>query len=137
WEEDAYAPFVAELPLAKGKDATLVFTTELLSPPKGDTLENEEIERREQLAARIPGKDAVAQRLAVAADQFLVLRGAGQRSVIAGYPWFTDWGRDTMISLPGLTFETGALDEAALILATFADNLADGLLPNRFPDAEG
>ncbi|HEY2824730.1 MAG TPA: glycogen debranching enzyme N-terminal domain-containing protein, partial [Gemmatimonadales bacterium] len=136
-QEDAYAPFVATLPLTPGKDAALIFTTELLAPSPAAALEREELDRRAALRARMPDHDPASQRLAQAADQFLVIRGAGQRSVIAGYPWFTDWGRDTMIALAGLTLETGAVDEAALILSTFADNLADGLLPNRFSDSQG
>lgn len=91
-------------------------------------------------AARSPGDwPTWAERLVYAADQFVVRRddpdtGAEGRSVIAGYHWFEDWGRDTMISLPGLTLATGRSDEAAPILRTFAKYLKDGLLPNRFPD---
>jgi glycogen debranching enzyme len=58
-------------------------------------------------------------------------------TIIAGYPWFTDWGRDTMISLPGLLLGTGRTAEAAAVLRTFAAHVADGLIPNRFPDAGG
>lgn len=72
--------------------------------------------------------------LLLAADQFIVRRGAG-RSVIAGYPWFGDWGRDTMISLPGLTLATGRPEIARQILQTFAGVVDRGMLPNRFPDA--
>lgn len=82
--------------------------------------------------------DAV-QQLVLAADQFIVKRGgpedADGKSVIAGYPWFSDWGRDTMISLPGLTLETGRPDVAAKILRTYAKFFDQGMLPNRFPDA--
>ena len=81
------------------------------------------------------------QQLVLAADQFLVARPLADdpdgRSVIAGYHWFNDWGRDTMISLPGLTLATGRAEEAASILRTFARYLADGLLPNNFPDSAG
>ena len=87
-------------------------------------------------------------RLALAADAFVVARGepspgnAARESsagvtIIAGYPWFTDWGRDTMISLPGLLLETGRAREAAAVLRTFAAHVRDGLIPNRFPDAGG
>jgi glycogen debranching enzyme len=92
------------------------------------------------------------EHLALAADQFIVKRelarseignhpgGTGQsgfegRSVIAGYPWFGDWGRDTMIALPGLTLVTGRADVARQILLTFARFVDRGMLPNRFPDA--
>jgi predicted glycogen debranching enzyme len=69
-----------------------------------------------------------------AADQFLVSRG-GQSTVIAGYHWFSDWGRDTMITLPGLTLTTGRYDIAKGILLAFAASVDRGMLPNRFPDA--
>ncbi|MEA2787088.1 MAG: hypothetical protein QOF71_3192, partial [Candidatus Eremiobacteraeota bacterium] len=75
-------------------------------------------------------------RLALAADAFVVTRGAGS-TIVAGYPWFTDWGRDTMISLPGLLLDTGRAHDAAAVLRTFAAHVQDGLIPNRFPDARG
>lgn len=77
--------------------------------------------------------------LARAADQFVVERpipdkkGANGASIIAGYPWFADWGRDTMISLPGLCLATGRVDVAQEILSTFARFIDKGMLPNRFP----
>ena len=78
------------------------------------------------------------EQLVLAADQFVVRRAlpddAEGRSVIAGYPWFSDWGRDTMISLPGLTLATGRYDVAARMLRTFARYVSQGMLPNRFPD---
>jgi len=73
------------------------------------------------------------QQLVLAADQFIVKRDSGQ-TVIAGYHWFGDWGRDTMIALPGLTLTTGRHETAAAILRTFARYVSEGMLPNRFPD---
>ena len=77
--------------------------------------------------------------LVLAADQFVVARplmeDAEGRSIIAGYPWFADWGRDTMIALPGLLLATGRHDIARRILTTFARFVDRGMLPNRFPDA--
>jgi predicted glycogen debranching enzyme len=79
------------------------------------------------------------QQLLLAADQFIVVRTMPDlpdgRTVIAGYPWFTDWGRDTMIALPGLTLATGRPEVAQRILRTFARFVDQGMLPNRFPDA--
>ena len=79
------------------------------------------------------------EQLVLAADQFIVARptakDANGRSVIAGYPWFSDWGRDTMIALPGLTLTTGRPEVAASILRTYAQFVDQGMLPNRFPDA--
>ena len=72
--------------------------------------------------------------LARAADQFIVRRGS-HNTVIAGYHWFGDWGRDTMIALPGLTLATGKCDVAKSILLAFAAYVDQGMLPNRFPDA--
>ena len=72
-----------------------------------------------------------------AADQFLVRRAStGGSTVIAGYHWFDDWGRDTMIALPGLTLTTGRFAEAREILRTFGRYLDHGMLPNRFPEAD-
>jgi predicted glycogen debranching enzyme len=73
--------------------------------------------------------------LALAADAFLVDRAGAGRTIVAGYPWFTDWGRDTMISLPGLCLATGRLAEAREILVTFARSIDRGMIPNVFPDA--
>ncbi len=82
--------------------------------------------------------DPAAARLVLAADPFIVRRALpgdpDGRSVIAGYPWFGDWGRDTMIALPGLTLATGRPEIAARILRTFAHFVDRGMLPNRFPD---
>ncbi|MEM8758286.1 MAG: amylo-alpha-1,6-glucosidase [Planctomycetota bacterium] len=84
--------------------------------------------------------------LAVAADQFVVRRAATPElaraesslvTIIAGYPWFGDWGRDSMIALPGLLLATGRFDEAARVLETFAGAQRDGLVPNRFADDGG
>ena len=77
--------------------------------------------------------------LVLAADQFIVDRpladGANGKTVIAGYPWFSDWGRDTMISLPGLTLVTNRAEVARAVLRTFARYVDRGMLPNRFPDS--
>lgn len=81
---------------------------------------------------------ASINQLILAADQFIVDRPTPEepdgKTIIAGYPWFGDWGRDTMISLPGLTLYTGRLNVARSILRTFAQYVDQGMLPNRFPD---
>ena len=79
--------------------------------------------------------EPAVQQLVLAADQFLVERRPAARTVIAGYHWFNDWGRDTMIALPGLTLATGRAEEGAAILRSFAPHVRDGLLPNNFPDS--
>ena len=95
--------------------------------------------------ARAESAPAAVRQLVLAADQFLVDRPipvaddrieAG-RTVIAGYPWFNDWGRDTMIALPGLTLATNRADEGQAILRAFGRFVRDGLLPNNFPDHAG
>jgi len=79
--------------------------------------------------------DDFASSLIVAADQFIVNRlSTGKKTVIAGYPWFTDWGRDTMIAFTGLCLETGRFDDAKSILLSFTKHVRDGLIPNMFPD---
>ncbi|MFA9479648.1 amylo-alpha-1,6-glucosidase [Phycisphaerales bacterium AB-hyl4] len=75
--------------------------------------------------------------LAIAADDFVVDRAIGDEklsTIIAGYPWFGDWGRDTFIALPGLLLDTGRCDEARAVLRAFARSIRDGLVPNRFDD---
>jgi predicted glycogen debranching enzyme len=132
--EDLYSPFALSFNLASGSVA-IIASTEHHEAAEARLLEDEEVERRERIApAAPPAKDAFATLLTAAADQFIVARG-DQNSVIAGYPWFGDWGRDTMISLPGLTLVTGRYDEARNILRAFARSMDRGMLPNRFPDA--
>lgn len=92
-----------------------------------------------QLLARAAQVSPPARpQLVLAADQFIVGRqmpaGDAGRTIIAGYPWFGDWGRDTMVSLPGLTLDTGRAEIAAEILRTFSQFVDQGMLPNRFPD---
>ena len=80
------------------------------------------------------GESAFPTPLDRAADAYLVRRGSG-RTIVAGYPWFTDWGRDTFIAIRGLCIATGRLDDARDILLEWAAAVSEGMLPNRFPDA--
>jgi predicted glycogen debranching enzyme len=93
-----------------------------------------EIERRSHLADMPFASGELARHLLGAADAFVVKRGEEHASIIAGYPWFTDWGRDTMISLPGLMLATGRIKEARGTIEAFIANMKYGLIPNRFPD---
>ena len=79
------------------------------------------------------GRAAFPTGLDRAADAYLVQRGRG-KTIVAGYPWFTDWGRDTFISLRGLCLATGRFGEARDILLEWSSVVAEGMLPNRFPD---
>ena len=74
-------------------------------------------------------------KLRLGADQFVVKREDGLHTVLAGYHWFTDWGRDTMIALPGLCLSTGRFEVAASILRSFAGSMSQGMIPNRFPES--
>ena len=147
-----WSPGFLTAALAPGKVVTLVASTEdwhaitALSP--ADALATELERRRRLRRIAVPAvATGVASDLVLAADQFLIApagrvadaaraRAAGDelRSVIAGYHWFTDWGRDTMISLEGLALTTGRAHEAAWILRTFARYVRDGLVPNLFPE---
>jgi predicted glycogen debranching enzyme len=94
----------------------------------------QEKERRENLLSKIPVKDMLSRTLILAADQFLVKRGEDLKTIIAGYHWFADWGRDTMISLPGICLINERYDDAKKILKAFAQSIDHGMLPNRFSD---
>ena len=129
--------------LHPGESLTLVASTEPNPNLDGASAYAERQEYEKQLLERAgpylaPMSPAI-EHLTLAADQFIVRRSSADdpegRSVIAGYPWFGDWGRDTMIGLPGLTLATGRHDVAACILRTFAHFVDRGMLPNRFPDA--
>src|SRR5262245_58042503 len=84
-------------------------------------------------AAELARRAAFATPLDRAVDAYLVQRGSG-RTIVAGYPWFTDWGRDAFIAIRGLCIATGRLGEARDILVEWAGAVSDGMLPNRFPD---
>jgi predicted glycogen debranching enzyme len=148
-----WSPGAFNLALDAGRRAALVASTEPVEAMRAlapdDALRAESERRRRLLSVAPPAaaSDPVAAELVLAADQFLITpagRLAGRvraqaagdevRTVIAGYHWFTDWGRDTMISLEGLTLSTGRHREAGFILRTFAHYVRDGLLPNMFPD---
>jgi predicted glycogen debranching enzyme len=149
-----WSPGYFRASLTAGTDAALVASTEswevmtALSPAAAREAESER-RRRLIAAAPPPARAGIAAELVLAADQFVITpsgrvedaaraRAAGDevRTVIAGYHWFTDWGRDTMISLDGLTLATGRHAEAGFILRTFGHYVRDGLIPNLFPEGE-
>jgi predicted glycogen debranching enzyme len=100
------------------------------SPSGQGTIETNYAALREREQER---RNRMPSRLHRAADVYLVRRGEG-RTIVAGYPWFTDWGRDTFIALRGLCLATERLDDARAILLEWADAVSEGMLPNRFPD---
>ena len=130
FQEDLFQPFVMRFDLQR--PAEVIVTTEQNTKP-ASRLEKDEIRRRRSLVKTANAEDETMQTLALAADQFIVKRGSGH-TVIAGYPWFSDWGRDTMISLPGLTLATNRRRIAREIILEFSEHISEGMLPNRFPD---
>jgi predicted glycogen debranching enzyme len=148
-EDQLYAARFA-MQLQKGQTVTVVFSTEKDADLDGSAARKEEVKRESiiQAAARElmqtrSGETAPSwiPQLVLAADQFVVKRPlpdqAAGKSVIAGYHWFGDWGRDTMIALPGLALATGRCDVAKQILLAFSRLVDGGMLPNNFPDAGG
>ncbi len=135
--EDLFRPGEFLIDLDVGGAATLICTTETGAVDEATVARGADQQRRAELLLPVLQEPGWVRQLALAADQFIVGRGASDSegaTVIAGYPWFGDWGRDTMIALPGLTLPTGRSFIAARILRTFAAHLSDGMLPNRFPD---
>jgi predicted glycogen debranching enzyme len=151
---DLWTPGYFKVDLHPEKLATLIASTEsweminALTPREALDAESE---RRNQLLMNAPpiAHQGLAGELVLAADQFIIIpasriedaaraRAAGGeiRTIIAGYHWFTDWGRDTMISLEGLTLNTGRYHEASWILRTFNHYVRDGLIPNMFPEGQ-
>lgn len=151
---ELYSPGYFAVDIERGKDATLIASTEswetirTLSP--GEAQEAERERRRLLLAAAdFRARNGLPAELVLGADQFIIspsgrhedkiranAMGDEIRTIIAGYHWFTDWGRDTMISLEGLTLTTGRYREAGVILRTFAHYVKDGLIPNMFPEGQ-
>ena len=134
YAEDWWSPGELTYQLKAGEDAPLVFTTKSVNALDVAALIDVERERRARLQKSAPSCDPLARQLWRAAEQYLSQRGS-QQTVIAGYPWFTDWGRDTFISLPGLCLVTGRTDIAWQVIESFAAHVSEGMVPNRFPDA--
>ena len=132
-EEDWWSPGEFTFDLESGSTTTLALTSETIGRLDVVALVKYEKSRREAVRQAAPVADSLARELWCAADMYLSVRGT-QHTVIAGYPWFTDWGRDTFISLPGLCLVTGRLDVAWQVIASFAEHVSEGMVPNRFPD---
>lgn len=133
FHEDLFQPFDIEFDL-KTLASVIFSTDDDLDAKDASALERQEIKRRKALIKTAKAKTDFEKQLVLAADQFIVKRGDGH-TVIAGYPWFSDWGRDTMIALPGLTLAIGRPEIARGILLEFAKSVSEGMIPNRFPDA--
>ena len=150
--EDYLLAAVFRATLQPNQSVTIVFSTNASAALDGDVAHAQNAKRESDLLAQWSSADARAassapgwvRQLILAADQFVVKRdipddpeNSDGKSIIAGYHWFGDWGRDTMIALPGLTLATGRADIAKKILKSFARYVEGGMLPNNFPDAGG
>jgi predicted glycogen debranching enzyme len=149
-----WSPGYFRVNLRRERPASLVASTEswetVFALDPDQALEAEFARRGKLVAQAHPAaRQGPARQLVLAADQFLITpagrvedsarahaAGDEARTVIAGYHWFTDWGRDTMISLEGLTLTTGRAAEAGYLLRTFAHHIREGLIPNLFPEGE-
>lgn len=139
WKEDLFLPGIMEVPV--GKDGTLILAVSC-EPPGDDPValwEREIVRRREELsddekrADGFTGEDRdLFLALLRAGRQFLITTPSGRPAIIAGYPWFGSWGRDALISLPGLAFCTGRIQEGIEILTEIGRHEREGLLPNFF-----
>lgn len=132
--EDLWTPGRFRRRLVPGERVDVLISTRSPRGRSTQSLFERERKRRTSLVAGGPLLGNLGAMLSLAADQFIVRRGEDARTVIAGYHWFGDWGRDTMIALPGLTLATGRHEDARSILRAFLEAADEGMLPNRFPD---
>ncbi|MFN3419593.1 MAG: amylo-alpha-1,6-glucosidase [Pyrinomonadaceae bacterium] len=132
YSEDLYQPFEMEFDFRR--DVSVIISTgRSIEAAAAAELEKSEINRRKKILQRSGLQTEFEKSLVLAADQFIVARGNGN-TIIAGYPWFSDWGRDTMISLSGLALVTNRNETARSILIEYAKYVSEGMIPNRFPD---
>lgn len=141
FREDLFSPFALTFAIdptritkKSAERINIIASTERRNAKQAEAYREAELKRRQTIIQSAPGDNELVRALAVAADQYIVGRGE-QKTIIAGYHWFADWGRDTMIALPGLTLATGRFEIAKSILLEFAKHVDQGMLPNRFPDA--
>jgi len=142
-EEDLAAPGVFSWNLSDGKAALVLTTSEHAAESLPAIVKPVELLNKLR-AIQQKRREQFSSRLHRAADAYIVQRtgtpnsdSVGSKTIIAGYPWFTDWGRDTLIALRGLCLATGRLGDAREILLTWSGAVSEGMLPNRFPDQAG
>lgn len=139
FEEDWWSPGELTFRLAAEQPALLALSTEAINQAEVEEAilteqrRRTKSRRREDAPKQAPTADPLVHALWQASEAFIADRGK-QKTVIAGYPWFTDWGRDTFIALPGLCLVTGRYAMARQIIAAFAAYISEGMIPNRFPD---
>lgn len=132
--EDWWSPGEFTITLVPGTPQSLALTSENVEHVDLSVLMKRELNRRAHLTQAAPATDTLVHALWRATDAYVSERGS-RRTVLAGYPWFTDWGRDTFISLPGLCLVTGRIEIAWQIIAAFSAHVSEGMIPNRFPEA--
>lgn len=133
YSEDLFNHGLFSVLLREGDSLEIIISTENPAGRSAQKLLTGEKLRRQGLISEQPN-DVMVKQLVLAADQFIVRRDTDLKTIIAGYHWFTDWGRDTMISLPGLCLSTGRFEDAKKIISAFAKSVSEGMLPNRFQD---
>ncbi len=132
--DDDFSCGSLEIPSFTGS-VSIAFSDQPITSFNPIDLRKREEQRLEAITNSIESEDQVLKELLLAADQFIVERkSTGGKTILAGYPWFSDWGRDTLIALPGLTLVTNRFDDAKSILKTFALSVKHGLIPNCFAD---
>lgn len=136
YKEDLYTPGKFSIEVKQGDSVFIMLSTEDVTGRDAAALFSKEVKRRQQLIEKSVSSEVLKQ-LTLAADQFIVNKDKDLKTIIAGYHWFTNWSRDTMISLPGLCLSTGRFDDAKKILAVFAKSVNKGMLPNRFSEKGG
>ncbi len=144
WQEDLFSPGTLEIPIKYGQSTVIAASLHRSAESPGRQWAEEErrrtawMEEEERLAAPLAEEDReLFRQLLRAGRQFLITTSDGRPAIIAGYHWFDEWGRDALISLPGLTFCSGQADKGFAILETLGKQEKDGIIPNYFsPDGK-
>ena len=142
--EDIWSPGIYKK-YVDGRQRIIIWAGLFTKDEPHDTLSKMELEvainalrlHQKELLKQSPLQDNIGRKLSIAADQFIIERSIDKKqtpTILAGFPWFLDWGRDTFIALEGLCLNTGRYDTAWGVLKTFAKAVSEGMIPNRFDD---
>lgn len=137
YQEDLFNPGRYTAYIKGEKTITVILSDHDVSGYDVKELRERELKRQGELLWQAKSKDNIERDLILSADKFIVRKKDNLKSILAGYHWFSDWGRDAMISLPGLLLATRRYGEAKKVFTAFAESMKDGLLPNLFSDFEG
>jgi len=135
FREDLFTPGFFSLILEAGSRLGVIVSTKNPEGRDARELQAREERRRKDLLRDLPDREGLSARLTLAADQFLVRTNQGQHTILAGYHWFTEWSRDTLIALPGITLAAGRPERAREILQAYAQKVSQGMVPNRFSES--